>query len=63
MTPTDLLGRVGAVLFTGEAAATIVGAPAELTSPRTTAYAACAVTVLAAGYAASTRGVHQPFAP
>ncbi|WP_170184933.1 MFS transporter [Saccharothrix texasensis] len=65
VTPTDLLGRVGAVPLTGEAAATVVGAPAgpapaEFTSPRTTAYA---VTVLAAGYAASTRGVHQPFAP
>ncbi|MEU4768486.1 hypothetical protein AB0H12_35085 [Actinosynnema sp. NPDC023794] len=38
-------------------------APAELTSPRTTAYAACAVTVAAAEYAASTPSVHQPFAP
>ncbi|XVS68013.1 MFS transporter [Actinosynnema sp. CA-299493] len=68
VTPTAVLGRVGAVLFTGEAAATVVGALAgpalaELTSPRTTAYVACAITVLAAGYAASSPSVHQPFAP
>jgi MFS family permease len=68
VTPTEVLGRVGAVMFTGEAAATFVGALAgpalaELTSARTTAYAACAVTVAAAVYAASTPSVHQPFAP
>ena len=68
VTPTDVLGRVGAVLFTGEAAATFVGALAgsalaDLTSPRTTAYAACAVTVAVAAYAASTPSVHQPFSP
>ncbi|MCE6997367.1 MFS transporter [Saccharothrix sp. S26] len=67
VTPTDVLGRVGAVLFTGEAAATFVGALAgpalaELTSTRTTAYVACAVTVVAAAYATSTPSVHQPFA-
>ncbi|PSL57301.1 hypothetical protein B0I31_102279 [Saccharothrix carnea] len=67
VTPAEVLGRVGAVLFTGEAAATFVGALvgpalAELTSARTTAYAACAVTVIAAVYATSTPSVHQPFA-
>jgi hypothetical protein len=34
---------------------------AEITSPRTTAHAACAVMALAAVYAASTPVVHQPF--
>ncbi|MER5263206.1 MFS transporter [Actinosynnema sp. NPDC002837] len=68
VTPTGVLGRVGALLVTGEAAATVVGALAgpalaELTSPRTTAYAACALTVAAAVYAVSTPSVHQPFAP
>ncbi|MFD0206225.1 MULTISPECIES: MFS transporter [Saccharothrix] len=67
VTPGEVLGRVSAVLFTGEAAATFVGALvgpalAELTSARTTAYAACAVTVIAAVYATSTPSVHQPFA-
>ncbi|KOX23045.1 hypothetical protein ADK67_21995 [Saccharothrix sp. NRRL B-16348] len=67
VTPTEVLGRVGAVMFTGEAVATFVGALAgpalaELTSARTTAYAACAVTVFAAVYATSTPSVHQPFA-
>lgn len=66
VTPTEVLGRVGAVMFTGEAVATFVGALAgpalaELTSARTTAYAACAVTVFAAVYATSTPSVHQPF--
>ncbi|MEV8437292.1 MFS transporter [Actinosynnema sp. NPDC051121] len=67
VTPAEVLGRVGAVLFTGEAVATFVGALAgpalaELTSARTTAYAACAVTLVAAVYARSTPSVHQPFA-
>ncbi|MFI9011096.1 MFS transporter [Actinosynnema sp. NPDC053489] len=67
VTPAAVLGRVGAVLFTGEAAATVVGALAgpalaELTSARTTAYAACALTVAAALYAASAPSVHPPFA-
>ncbi len=68
VTPAEVLGRVSAVLFTGEAAATFVGALAgpalaELTSPRTTAFAACAVTLAAGAYAArSTPPVHQPFA-
>jgi MFS family permease len=67
VTPVDVLGRVGAVLFTGEAVATFVGALvgpalAEITSARTTAYAACAVTLIAAVYATSTPSVHQPFA-
>jgi MFS family permease len=67
VTPTEVLGRVGAVLFTGEAVATFAGALAgpglaELTSARTTAYAACAVTLIAAVYARSTPSVHQPFA-
>lgn len=67
VTPTAVLGRVGAVMLTGEAAATVVGALAgpalaEVTSLRTTAYAACALTLLAALYATSTPAVHQPFA-
>ncbi|MFD1149262.1 MFS transporter [Saccharothrix hoggarensis] len=68
VTPTDVLGRVSAVMFTGEAVATFVGALAgpalaELTSHRTAAYVACAVTVAAAVRAAgSTPAVHQPFA-
>ncbi|ONI90070.1 hypothetical protein ALI22I_13935 [Saccharothrix sp. ALI-22-I] len=67
VTPTEVLGRVSAVLFTGEAVATFVGALAgpalaELTSPRTAAYAACAVTLIAAVYARSTPSVHQSFA-
>lgn len=57
VTPADVLGRVSAVMFTGEAVATFVGALAgpalaELTSPRTAAYAACAVTLLSAAHAA-----------
>ncbi|MGW4110502.1 MFS transporter [Actinosynnema sp. NPDC004786] len=56
VTPTAVLGRVGAVLFTGEAVATFAGALAgpalaELTSTRTAAYVACAVTVAAAAHA------------
>ncbi|MFE2752762.1 MFS transporter [Actinosynnema sp. NPDC059335] len=56
VTPTVVLGRVGAVLVTGEAVATVAGAVAgpalaELTSTRTAAYVACAVTVAAAAHA------------
>jgi predicted MFS family arabinose efflux permease len=68
VTPTDVLGRVSAVMFTGEAVATFFGALAgpalaETTSPRTAAYAACGITLLSAAYAArSTPSVHQSFA-
>ncbi len=67
VTPTEVLGRVSAVLFTGEAVATFVGALtgpalAEITSPRTAAHVACAVTLIAAVYARSTPSVHQSFA-